>query len=245
MPRLHSRSRVSSVSSVSSVDAFRRLVVALLCLGAFTASGCDSLYYKTMKKFGVEKRDILVKRVREARESQQEAKEDFRTALEKFRDVVEVEGGSLEKKYETLNKELERSEDKARQVHDRIGKVREVSDDLFKEWQKEIGQYSDRSLKSESERELRDTKKRAESVIASMEKAEARITPVLQPLRDRVLFLKHNLNARAIGALKGELVTVRSNVDSLIAELDQSIKEADSFIKDMRVEEETDKARSQ
>ena len=104
---------------------------------------------------------------------------------------------------------------------------------------------SDRSLKSESERELRDTKKRAESVIASMEKAEARITPVLQPLRDRVLFLKHNLNARAIGALKGELVTVRSNVDSLIAELDQSIKEADSFIKDMRVEEETDKARSQ
>jgi len=216
-----------------------------LCLCAIASGGCDSLYYKTMKKFGVEKRDILVKRVREARESQEEAKEDFRTALEKFREVVEVDGGSLEKKYETLNRELERSEDKAKQVHERIGKVREVSDDLFKEWQKEIGQYSDRTLKSESERELRDTKKRADSLIASMEKAEARITPVLQPLRDRVLFLKHNLNARAIGALKGELVTVRSNVDTLIAELDQSIKEADSFIKDMRVEEDADKARSQ
>src|SRR5262245_47897955 len=218
------------------------MLVALF-LGVVPSGGCDSLYYKTMKKFGVEKRDILVKRVREARESQEEAKEDFRTALEKFRDVVEVDGGSLEKKYETLNKELERSEDKARQVHDRIGKVREVSDDLFKEWQKEIGQYSDRALKSESERELRDTKQRAEGLIASMEKAEARITPVLQPLRDRVLFVKHNLNARAIGALKGELVKVSSNVDSLIAQLDQSIKEADSVIQAMRVEQETDKSR--
>jgi hypothetical protein len=213
-----------------------------VCAGS--ASACDSIYYKTMRKFGLEKRDILVKRVREARESQEEAKEDFRTALEKFRDVVEVDGGSLEKKYETLNRELERSEDKARQVHDRIGKVKEVSDDLFKEWEKEIGKYSDRALRTESERELRETKKRAEGLIASMEKAEARITPVLQPLRDRVLFLKHNLNARAIGALKGELVTVRGNVDTLIAELDQSIKEAHTFIYEMRVEEGEDKSPS-
>jgi dsDNA-specific endonuclease/ATPase MutS2 len=219
----------------------RAVALAALCLSVLSATACDSLYYKTMKKFGVEKRDILVKRVREARESQEEAKEDFRTALEKFRDVVEVDGGSLEKKYDTLNKELERSEDKARQVHDRIGKVKEVSEDLFKEWQKEIGQYSDRALRSESERELRETRKRAESLIASMEKAEARITPVLHPLRDRVLFLKHNLNARAIGALKGELVSVRRNVDTLIADLDLSIKEADAFINDMRVEDAEDK----
>jgi hypothetical protein len=219
-------------SHARSLTAFLALLVLIA-----TGIACDSLYYKTMKKFGVEKRDILVKRVREARESQEEAKEDFRTALEKFRDVVEVDGGSLEKKYDTLNKELERSEDKAAQVHDRIKKVREVSDDLFKEWQKEIGQYSDKALKSESERELKETRRRAESLIASMDKAEARIMPVLQPLRDRVLFLKHNLNAKAIGALKGELVSVRGNVDSLVADLDQSIKEADAFIRDMKVED--------
>ena len=59
-----------------------------------------------------------------------------------------------------------------------------------------------------------------------MERAEERITPVLKPMRDRVLFLKHNLNARAIGSLNKELVTVRGNVDSLVAELEKSIKEA-------------------
>ena len=42
-----------------------------------------------------------------------------------------------------------------------------------------------------------------------MARAHARVEPVLQPLRDRVLFLKHNLNARALGALTKELGTVR------------------------------------
>jgi len=186
-----------------------------------------------MKKFGVEKRDILVKRVRDARKSQEEAKEEFKTALERFKDLVDVEGGKLEEKYETLNRELERSEDRAKQVHDRIQAVRQVSDDLFKEWQKELGNYSDRSLRAESERELRDTKRRAETLIGAMERAEERITPVLKPMRDRVLFLKHNLNARAIGSLNKELITVRSNVDTLVAELEKSIKEADDFIKEM------------
>ena len=66
-----------------------------------------------------------------------------------------------------------------------------------------------------------------------MTRAEKRIAPVLAPLRDRVLFLKHNLNARAIGALGKELSTMRADVDSLVADLGAAIKEADAFIKEM------------
>jgi Protein of unknown function (DUF2959) len=214
------------------------ITLSLLSVAMMVGAGCDAMYYKTMKRFGMEKRDILVKRVREARTSQDEAKEEFKTALERFKAVVDVPGGKLEDKYETLNSQLARSEDKAKSVHDHIDDVRKVSKDLFKEWQAELGKYSDRALRSESERELGETKRRAELLIRSMERAEKKITPVLQPLRDRVLFLKHNLNARAIGALDRELVTVRGNVDALIVELDESIKEADAFIKDMNAEAE-------
>jgi hypothetical protein len=208
------------------------VLVALGVTGALGA-GCDSIYYRTMKRFGLEKRDILVKRVRDARKSQEEAKEEFRTALDRFKAVVDVPGGSLEDKYKTLERELNRSEDRARQVHERIQAVRDVSKDLFNEWQKELDQYSDRRLRAESERQLRDTRHQAESLIALMAQAEARIPPVLNPLRDRVLFLKHNLNARAVGALTSELVSVRGNVDALIADLDRAINEADTFIKSM------------
>ena len=197
---------------------------------------CDSLYYKTMKKFGVEKRDILVKRVRAARESQQKGKEEFKSALDRFKSVVATEGGSLEQKYDALNRELERSEDRANEIHDRVKAVKDVADDLFKEWERELGQYQDRRLRAESERELGETKRRAQSVIKAMENAEKRVDPVLQPLRDRVLFLKHNLNAAAIGALDKELLALRTNVDALVADLESSIAEAETFINQMDAE---------
>jgi Protein of unknown function (DUF2959) len=212
------------------------LAVACTALGA---TACDRVYYSTMKRFGMEKRDILVDRVRAAQKAQAEVKDEFQTALERFKSVIEVEDSPLEKKYETLSRELERSEDKARRVHDRIKAVRDVSDDLFSEWRKELGKYSDRSLRAESERDLRETKRRADSVIAAMTRAEARIAPVLTPLRDRVLFLKHNLNARAIGALGNELATMRGDVDALVAGLEAAIREADTFIKAMDADQAT------
>ena len=211
----------------------RLLLLAALPVAASPLQGCDSLYYKTMKRFGMEKRDILVKRVRAAREAQQKGKEEFRSALDRFKTVVATDGGTLEDKYNALNRELERSEDRAREIHDRVKSVKDVADDLFKEWQKELGQYEDRTLRAESERELRDTRRRAQAVIAAMEKAETRVDPVLQPLRDRVLFLKHNLNASAVGALDRELLSLRTNVDALVADLESSIAEAEVFIEQM------------
>jgi len=205
-------------------------LVLLLAGSALALPACDSLYYKTMKKFGMEKRDILVKRVREAREAQQEGKEEFRSALDRFKLVVETDGGTLEDKYNDLNQQLERSEDRAREIHDKVKSVKDVAADLFKEWEKELDQYSDRALRAESERELRETKRRAQAVIAAMEKAEKRVGPVLDPLRDSVLFLKHNLNASAIGALDKEIEALRTDVDAVVVELESSIADAESFI---------------
>jgi hypothetical protein len=216
----------------------RRLwILGVALAAAVTAPACERVYYGTMKKFGYEKRDILISRVRDARKAQQEAQQEFRTALDRFREVVGVEGGALEDKYEKLNGQLERAEDRARAVHDRVTSVREVSDDLFNEWRKELSKYENRQLRAESERELRETRRRTETLLASMQRAEKRIEPVLQPLRDRVLFLKHNLNAKALGALTRELSEVEGNVDSLVADLQQSIADADAFLTEMEREQ--------
>ena len=69
-----------------------------------------------------------------------------------------------------------------------------------------------------------------------MNRAEQRIDPVLKPLRDQVLYLKHNLNARALAAMKGELVKVDAQVDRLVREMNRSIAEADKFIRAMEQE---------
>jgi uncharacterized coiled-coil DUF342 family protein len=208
----------------------RFLLLVLLASTAAAVIGCDSLYYKAMQKVGKEKRDILVKRVKDARASQDEAQQEFKTAIERFRQIVQFDGGSLEEKYKKLNDELQRSEDRSNEVKGRINAVRDVAKALFDEWNGELEKYSDPALRQESERELRDTRRRTETLIASMARAHARVEPVLKPLRDRVLFLKHNLNARALGSLTKELDTVRTGVDELVADMQRSIAEADAYI---------------
>jgi hypothetical protein len=54
--------------------------------------------------------------------------------------------------------------------------------------------------------------------------------PILQRLKDYVLFLKHNSNAQAMGALKKEVGDIETEVKRLIADMDRSIKEAEGFI---------------
>ncbi len=218
---------------ISTMWARRVCAAGMLLLAPVALAGCDSLYYRAMKKVGYEKRDILVKRVSEARASQVKAQEEFKTALERLKEIVDVDGGDLEKTYERLNKELERSESRAKDVRERIAAVRDVSKDLFKEWQGELGKYSDRTLRAESERELRETRQRTDALIASMARVEKRIDPVLVPLRDRVLFLKHNLNARALGSLTKELTAISGNVDALVADMQRAIADADAYLKAM------------
>jgi hypothetical protein len=220
------------------MHAHARLAAATVLIAlAFAASSCSRMYYGAMEKFGYEKRDILINRVKDAQKSQKEAQEDFKTALQRFREVVDVDGGTLEQKYEKLDSELKRAEDRANKVKDRVDSVKKVSNDLFKEWENELGKYSDKQMRAESQRQLRDTRRRTEGLIRSMDRAEARIEPVLTPLRDRVLFLKHNLNAKALGALTKELTNVQGDVDSLVADLQQSINEADAYLKDMEKEQ--------
>jgi chromosome segregation ATPase len=216
------------------VHVTRRHPMLLCLLGVVIGlSGCDRLYYGTMKKLGYEKRDILINRVKDARKAQREAQEEFKSALERFREVIEVDGGTLESKYDQLNRELQRAEKRAREVTDRVNSVKSVSDDLFREWNKELSQYADRGMRAESQRELQATRKRTEALIAAMRRSEQRIEPVLRPLRDRVLFLKHNLNAKALGAITAELTAVESSVDTLVAELQKAIAEADAYLAEM------------
>ena len=201
-------------------------------------SCCSSVYYSTMEKMGVHKRDILVDRVEKAKNSQEEAKKEFASALERFSSVVNFNGGDLETKYNELKDELDDLEARAQEVHDRIEAVEDVAQALFDEWEEELDQYHSQRLRQASARKLRETKRRYNQLIRAMKRAEAKIDPVLVPLRDEVLFLKHNLNARAIASLKGELARIQVDVTELLRDMERSIREADSFIQTLQNQKE-------
>ncbi|MES2820082.1 MAG: DUF2959 domain-containing protein [Pseudomonadota bacterium] len=203
----------------------------LACIALLSLTGCQSTYYAALEKAGIHKRDILVERVEQARDAQQEAKEQFKDALERYRSVVQVDGGELQKRYDALNSEYLASEASAKQVRQRIAAVEDVAEALFDEWQGELDQYSNPKLRAVSAQELSRTRQEYRNLLQRMKAAEARIEPVLSVLRDQVLFLKHNLNARAISALQGEYRTLQGNVDQLLRDMQRAIDESDAFIR--------------
>lgn len=214
-----------------SVSIFQRgywLALVLLL------SGCDSLVLDAWEQLGVHKRDILIDRIVDAQTAQKDGQEQFKSALEQFKSVINFSGGDLETAYNALNSEYEKSIDAAEEISDHINSVESVADALFDEWQSELAEYTSQALKRDSERQLRATKKRYSRVINAMRSAEASIEPVLASLKDNVLYLKHNLNSRAIASLQGELATVNTDVARLVTAMNTAINESNAFISELR-----------
>ena len=63
-----------------------------------------------------------------------------------------------------------------------------------------------------------------------MQRAADRMPPVLTAFRDRVLYLKHNLNAAAIASLESDLGAIQGDVSALVSDLNSAIAEADVFL---------------
>jgi len=206
---------------------------SVLLLVSLVLVGCSSAYYAAWEKLGYEKRDILVSRVKSASKDQEEAKKQFQTTLQKFQEVTGFKGGDLEAEYKKLNGSYEDCVSRADAVSKRIASVEKVAADMFGEWQSELSQYSDQSRRRASEQMLNDTKVKYEKLIAVMKQAEKRMQPVLTVFHDQVLFLKHNLNAAAIASLKETSAGIEQDVGKLIADMNASINEANSFISQM------------
>jgi hypothetical protein len=213
------------------------LVVVALAAGTAGVAGCqsamDSAYYGVMESVGREKRHILRDRVESGQEEQREAQEQFQTAYQRFKEVSGYSGGDLEGVYDDLAGELESSEQRAAAVSERIESIEGVAADLFDEWTAEAAEIQSASLRRSSEQQLRDTKRRYATLIAAMRRAESKMAPVLSAFRDQVLYLKHNLNARAIASLEGNVREIEGDVEALIRDIGASIREAETFLASM------------
>lgn len=193
-------------------------------------AGCQSAYYSAMEKVGVHKRDIMLDRVENAQTAQQDAQEQFKSALDQLSQLINYDGGDLAAQYELVNDQYESSKASAEEVESRISAIESVADALFDEWSDEIEQYSSASLKQQSQQKLKKTQRNYQSLIRSMHRAKDRMAPVLSALKDNSLYLKHNLNAQAIGALQGEYKTIKRDVESLVAEMSKAIEQSQQFI---------------
>ena len=202
-------------------------------MSALLICGCRTASYWAWEKVGVHKRDLLKKNVVAARDDQKAASEQFKDAMTRLKELTGFEGGNLEKTYNGLNKDYERSVARADAVHKRVKDVETVAGDLFTEWENEIKEISSADLRGKSNQQLRDTRQRYDELRTALKRAEQSMDPVLTRLHDQVLFLKHNLNAAAIASLKGESANIQTEIGKLLEDMNAAIAQADKFISSM------------
>ncbi|MDJ0885634.1 MAG: DUF2959 family protein, partial [Desulfobacterales bacterium] len=176
-----------------------RWILPLIIIAAL--SGCRSTYYAMWESVGKEKRHLLQDEVEAAREDQAQASEEFKDALTRVKELTGFQGGELEDAYRRLKGDLEDCQQRAAVIDDRIGNVEQIAADLFAEWEGEISQMTNPTFRSKSRQSLSRTRERYNRLHRAMVRARGRMDPVLTRLNDYVLFLKHNLNAQAVGAL--------------------------------------------
>lgn len=209
----------------------------VLILITAALSGCQSaarnVMYSAWETVGVEKRDLLKSKIENVRDDQKEAGETFKDALDQLRQTYEVGSGELAQQYDKLRSAYNDSEKDANDVKTSIQKMETVAGDLFKEWEGEIEEIKTPELRAKSKERLRETKKRYQEMHSGLKATEARMEPILAKFKDQVLFMKHNLNAQAIGSLKNESIRIEKDINQLIERMNQSIKHADAFIAEM------------
>lgn len=210
-------------------------VCALLALGGLSGlGGCARTSIAVKEYFGYAKRSQLVDKVESARDAQSAAKKQFTSALDQFMAVTGAKGGELEARYRALQKEYERSEARAKGVRDRIGEVETVGEALFSEWRSELGQYSNADMRRAAEAQLQDTRTQYDRLVGVMKQAASKMDPVLAAFKDQTLFLKHNLNARAVASLQGNAAQIQGDIATLVREMEAAIAESNAFIAQMK-----------
>lgn len=206
----------------------------LLSFSLMMVVSCSTVYYNVWEALGKEKRDLLKSNVLKVKEDQDEVQEEFRDTLEKVRSKYKLNGGNLEKIYDQLNGDYEDAKAKSDTLTKRINKVEEIAEDLFEEWEQEAKQITNTTYRRDSLNKRRATMRKFKGMHRAMRRVESSLQPVLTKLKDQVLYLKHNLNAQAIGAFKVEFEKIAREINSLSGQIKKSSRAADDFIANMK-----------
>lgn len=179
---------------------------------------------------GKEKRDLLQSNMKSAQEEQTEVKEKFESTLAKIRSEYSFKEGELEKTYDGLKSDYEESSAQKEDLSDRIDKIEDIADDLFDEWEDEADEFKNQKYRSQSKAKLSKTKKSFSVALKNMRKVESQLEAVLSKFKDRVVFLKHNLNAKMIGNFKTEFKSIEKDMRDLMRDIKVSNDKAQDFI---------------
>jgi hypothetical protein len=189
-----------------------------------------------METFGKSKKDTLIDRITAARDAQAQAKEQFAMALDEFRAIAGYRGTLLEEKYKELKSQYEQCQSQTQTVENRLGEIRRAAKSFFRQWEDEMETFTSSVARQSSEAKYKQMQTRCDGVINALERVCDKFYPALSAYKDQVLLIKHVVNSQSEVGSSGELAIAEREISILTLEIDRAIAQADSFVRQMRLE---------
>lgn len=207
-----------------SVLARTALVALALSLGS-----CKSLYYGTMARFGVDKRDILIDRTESLGESLDRLSTRVDAMASTYRDTIHMEGGDLPAMHKKFSRSYDATEKAAKSFHERIADIHSVAGAFFDDWKEESAAIVDEELRKNSLGNYGMVQRRYTELVRTMRAVEAELDPVLTRFHDHVVYLKINLHRNTLVSLQQGEEELFADVTTLQGHLEKALLEAREF----------------
>ena len=120
------------------------------------------------------------------------------------------------------------------QLHGRIKYVETNGEDCFRQWAKEIGEYSDRDLKESSRQNRLKVKAMFDAAITQMKAADDATRDALVAIRDQELYIKHHRNSESLPARPTTSADPGVPAEALAKKTALAAEKADAFVASVR-----------
>lgn len=208
-------------------------IKSILLLSLLLTSSCSTVYYNFWETLGKEKRDLLKSKLNDVNNAQEDVEEQYVDNLERIRKEYNFNEGELEKTYDKITDDYEDTNEKQKELSERINKANNIATDLFEEWKNEAYQLQNKNYKRKSLQKLAITKKKYSRTYTTIKKIEKDLNKILRKFKDQVIFIKHNLNAKVIGNLKSEFNDIKIDIKKQIKNIKRSKNQTELFIKEL------------
>lgn len=151
-------------------------------------------------------------------------------ALERLRETYKPKQTALATAYEDWKKIYNEFAVHIDDADRHISELNKIADDLFAEWAQEAEMISDSNLKSRSLDKLQDTKEHYQDIQEHLIDKRANAQDITIKLRDRVLFIKHSLNAESLEVLQEEASDIETDMEDMRDDMEKELVQLNDFI---------------
>ena len=156
------------------------------------------------------------------------------TTLGGYNAIIEGKVPDNRKAYKALVKDIQKCENQADKVGNRIVAMQTAASTYFSDWEASIATITSDDLRAKSEMRLKETRASYDEILKAAQKAGDEFTPFITNLHDQVTFLGHDLNPSAIADLTDEAAKLNAKGDKVFSAVDDTIEVATKYTNSLK-----------